>query len=279
VAIGPVRRVDRVNERRRIFALCFETAQLARTADCYDRNMHTKERERDWAGTPTRRQVLLAGGAVVALPAVAAVSRAPERASLRIGAVPSVDAGLLSGNAMASAFEDAGVIVLPVPLASYGSLLDHLAVGPKAGGIDGGIMPARLAERLAGDQGIVVIGRLGAGRLMLLERSADASTNPSGGRLMAATSEAHMEVARRRWPSLEILLLPPAQIAANLQAGTIYLALLPERVAQGLVGRGIGRAAARIFESSLKPTLVLQRECIAAHPSAASTFRDAGMSE
>jgi hypothetical protein len=144
-----------------------------------------------------------------------------------------------------------------------------------AASMEGSCRPGR---PLAGKTGIRVIGKLGAaGALVLLERKAREPTNGARQPLLAASSDAHIEMVRRRWASAnpDVLLMPPAQIGPNLQAGAIDLALLPERAAQTLVDRDIARIAARMSEPGHTTAFALRDAWIAAHPLAALALRDA----
>jgi ABC-type nitrate/sulfonate/bicarbonate transport system substrate-binding protein len=234
--------------------------------------------ERAPAAAPTRRQLLVAGAAVLGVPALAAVALAPKGAELKLGFVAFLDAALMTSERIAAALGRAGVAARPVPLASYGSLTDHLAVGAKDGGVDGAILPAAAAERVAGGLAVRTIGSLGgAGDLVLLQRTTRETADKSARRRLAASLDAHFEAARRLWPSVDLhaLPLPPAQIGPNLQAGAIDLALLPERAARAFVEGGVARIAARIAEPGLNAAFALREAWIAAHPSAALALRDA----
>ena len=86
---------------------------------------------------------------------------------------------------------------------------------------------------------------------------------------MAVSSPAHFEAARRGWPApaIQVMVLPPAQIAPNLRAGAIDVAMLLEAAA--LLEHGAARLVARLPEPELEPALVLRKHWAAAHPRAA----------
>jgi ABC-type nitrate/sulfonate/bicarbonate transport system substrate-binding protein len=227
-----------------------------------------EERER---ASATRRQVLAAGVAMLGLPALAAVGLAPTNARLRLGFAEFAEGAALASEPAARAAARAGIAIDPVPLASYGSIADHLSVGAEEGGVDAGIVALRDAERLpGGSEFILLCPHFGARPWMLVAREGLPADRHRRIR-MAVPSPAHFEAARRGWPApaTQVMVLPPAQITPNLRAGTIDFAVLLEAAARPLLEHGAARLVARLPEPELEPALVLRKHWAAAHPRAA----------
>ena len=180
------------------------------------------------------------------LPALAAVGLAPTNARLRLGFAELAEGAALASGPAARAAARAGIAIDPVPLASYGSIADHLSVGAEEGGVDAGIVPLRDAERLpGGSEFILLCLHFGARPWMLVAREGLPADRHRRIR-MAVSSPAHSEAARRGWPTpTQVLVLPPAQIAPNLRAGAIVVAMLLEAAAARTRSRPARGAPAR----------------------------------
>jgi ABC-type taurine transport system substrate-binding protein len=171
----------------------------------------------------------------------------------------------------------AGVAVDRVWLASYGAIADHLCVGTSRGGVDAGIMPAGAAERLPGGSEIILLSRLAGGRSSVLVAREGFQADQHGRARLALSSPAHFDILRRHWPAptVQQVVLPAPQIALNLRAGMIDLALLSEAAVRPILERGLVRIVTRLPEPELEAALVLRKDWAAVHRSVALALREA----
>jgi hypothetical protein len=111
---------------------------------------------------------------------------------------------------------------------------------------------------------------------MLIAREGFQADQHDRGRI-AVSSSAHLEAARRHWPgpAIRYVMLPPAQIAPNLRAGLIDLAVLSETAARPILEAGIARIVKRLSEPNLDAALLLRKHWATAHRPAALALRDA----